>query len=54
MQQPDLVVVAGDWTYEPEDKLVQELEYLKKFKLQFIQFLGTMMSNILVHLFNNY
>ncbi len=28
-QKPDLVVVAGDWTYEPEDKLVQELSVLK-------------------------
>ena len=27
--QPDIVVVAGDWTYEPEDKLVQELAVLK-------------------------
>lgn len=23
------MVVAGDWTYEPEDKLVQELSVLK-------------------------
>jgi len=28
-QQPDLVVVAGDWTYEPEDKLTQELAVLQ-------------------------
>lgn len=28
-QQPDLVVVAGDWTYEPEDKLAEELAVLK-------------------------
>lgn len=28
-EQPDLVVVAGDWTYEPENKLVQELAVLK-------------------------
>lgn len=27
--QPDLVVVAGDWTYEPEDKLAEELAVLK-------------------------
>ncbi|MDH0667129.1 metallophosphoesterase [Acinetobacter junii] len=27
-QQPDLVVVAGDWTYEPENRLVQELAIL--------------------------
>lgn len=29
-QNPDLVVVAGDWTYEPENKLVEELSVLKK------------------------
>ena len=28
--QPDLVVVAGDWTYEPENKLAQELAVLKE------------------------
>ncbi len=28
-QQPDLVVVAGDWTYEPENRLEQELAILK-------------------------
>ena len=28
-EQPDLVVVAGDWTYEPENKLVEELAVLK-------------------------
>lgn len=28
-EQPDLVVVAGDWTYEPENKLVEELTVLK-------------------------
>ena len=26
---PDIVVVAGDWTYEPEDKLAEELSVLK-------------------------
>ena len=31
-QQPDLVVVAGDWTYEPENCLVQELEILKQIQ----------------------
>lgn len=31
-QQPDLVVVAGDWTYEPENRLVYELEVLKKIQ----------------------
>lgn len=30
--QPDLVVVAGDWTYEPENKLVQELAVLKNIQ----------------------
>ncbi len=29
-QQPDLVVVAGDWTYEPENRLVQELAILRE------------------------
>jgi uncharacterized protein len=28
-QQPDLVVVAGDWTYEPENKLADELKILR-------------------------
>ena len=28
--QPDLVVVAGDWTYEPENTLAQELAVLKE------------------------
>ncbi len=28
-QNPDLVVVAGDWTYEPENKLAEELAVLK-------------------------
>jgi hypothetical protein len=27
---PDLVVVAGDWTYEPENKLAEELAILKQ------------------------
>lgn len=31
-QQPDLVVVAGDWTYEPENKLVQELAVLQQIQ----------------------
>lgn len=30
--QPDLVVVAGDWTYEPENTLIQELEMLRKIQ----------------------
>ena len=29
-QQPDLVVVAGDWTYEPENRLFQELAILRE------------------------
>ena len=29
-EKPDLVVVSGDWTYEPEHKLVEELAVLKK------------------------
>ena len=28
-QQPDFVVVSGDWTYEPENRLLQELTILK-------------------------
>lgn len=31
-QQPDFVVVAGDWTYEPENKLAEELAVLKEIK----------------------
>ena len=31
-QQPDLVVVAGDWTYEPEHKLLEELSVLQQIK----------------------
>jgi uncharacterized protein len=30
--QPDFVVVAGDWTYEPEDRLVEELAILKSIQ----------------------
>lgn len=30
--QPDFVVVAGDWTYEPEDKLAEELAVLKQIQ----------------------
>ena len=29
LEQPDFVVVAGDWTYEPENKLAEELSILK-------------------------
>ncbi len=29
-QNPDIVVVAGDWTYEPENKLVEEMAVLKQ------------------------
>ena len=31
-QQPDFVVVAGDWTYEPENKLAEELAVLKQIE----------------------
>lgn len=31
-EQPDLVVVAGDWTYEPENTLANELSILKQVK----------------------
>lgn len=31
-QNPDFVVVAGDWTYEPENKLAEELSVLKQIK----------------------
>lgn len=31
-QNPDCVVVAGDWTYEPENRLVEELAVLKQIK----------------------
>lgn len=30
--QPDLVVVAGDWTYEPENTLVEELKILSEIQ----------------------
>ena len=29
-QKPDLVVIAGDWTYEPENTLAEELEVLRE------------------------
>lgn len=29
LEQPDFVLVSGDWTYEPENKLAQELNVLK-------------------------
>ena len=32
LPQIDLVVVAGDWTYEPENKLADELAILKEIK----------------------
>ena len=32
-QEPDFVLVAGDWTYEPEDQLAQELAVLKQIKV---------------------
>lgn len=31
-EQPDFVVVAGDWTYEPENKLAEELAILKEIQ----------------------
>ncbi len=31
-QNPDFVVVAGDWTYEPENKLAEELAVLKNIQ----------------------
>lgn len=31
-QKPDFVVVAGDWTYEPENKLAEELAVLKNIQ----------------------
>jgi predicted MPP superfamily phosphohydrolase len=31
-QQPDLVVVAGDWTYEPEQHLASELRVLRQIR----------------------
>lgn len=30
--QPDIVVVAGDWTYEPEHKLAEELQVLRRIQ----------------------
>ncbi|MBK0064400.1 MULTISPECIES: metallophosphoesterase [unclassified Acinetobacter] len=30
--QPDIVVVAGDWTYEPENKLAEELDVLRQIE----------------------
>jgi len=32
LEQPDFVVVAGDWTYEPENKLVEELSILREIQ----------------------
>jgi len=31
-ENPDFVVVAGDWTYEPENKLAEELAILKEIQ----------------------
>ncbi len=31
-ENPDIVVVAGDWTYEPENKLCEELAVLKEIQ----------------------
>ncbi|QIO05116.1 metallophosphoesterase [Acinetobacter shaoyimingii] len=31
-EKPDAVVVAGDWTYEPENKLAEELAVLKEIQ----------------------
>ncbi|WP_130802401.1 metallophosphoesterase [Acinetobacter ihumii] len=31
--QPDIVVVAGDWTYEPEHKLAEELHMLRQIQV---------------------
>lgn len=31
-ENPDFIVVSGDWTYEPENKLVDELAILKALK----------------------
>ena len=31
-EQPDIVVVAGDWTYEPENKLAEELAVLREIQ----------------------
>ncbi|ENV47336.1 hypothetical protein P255_02178 [Acinetobacter brisouii CIP 110357] len=39
-QQPDIVVVAGDWTYEPEDTLVEELAILKQIHAPVYSVLG--------------
>lgn len=33
-EQPDIVVVSGDWTYEPEDKLIDELRILRDIDCQ--------------------
>ncbi|MCU4414148.1 metallophosphoesterase [Acinetobacter sp. WU_MDCI_Axc73] len=30
--QPDIVVVSGDWTYEPENKLAEELQVLRQIQ----------------------
>ena len=32
-QNPDIVLVAGDWTYEPENKLAQELAVLQEIQV---------------------
>ena len=39
-QQPDIVVVAGDWTYEPEDTLADELSILKQIQAPVYSVLG--------------
>ncbi|MFT4020208.1 MAG: metallophosphoesterase [Acinetobacter sp.] len=39
-QQPDIVLVAGDWTYEPENTLAQELQPLQQIQAPIYSVMG--------------
>ncbi|MBF7691463.1 metallophosphoesterase [Acinetobacter pollinis] len=39
-ERPDIVVVAGDWTYEPENTLAEELSILKQIDVPVYSVLG--------------
>lgn len=40
LEQPDIVVVAGDWTYEPENTLADELFMLKQIQVPIYSVMG--------------
>ena len=56
-EEPEMVLVAGDWTYEPENKLADELAILKEIKAPIYsvtgnhdeQYPGTPIQELLKH-----